>query len=136
MIRAEIVKRDVFRLFDSVAEIISEVLIEEMREELKRKDAIATGYLYNSFTYKKQRGGEWAIINEAPYSAILEFGCGPHTPPYDAILNWVKIKKKEPEGEAEKAAWRIIKKIEREGYAPRYYARDVLRRIHRKVITL
>jgi hypothetical protein len=114
--------------FKAVIELVGKRLIELMQRDLERKDAIATGYLYRSFKVKAE-GLEGMVINEAPYSAVLEFGCVPHTPPYDAILRWVMIKKGEVGEEAEKAAWRVLKKIEKEGYEGRFYARDSLREL-------
>jgi len=101
-----------------------------MQRELRAKDAIATGYLYSAFKIMVE-GDVGFVRNEAPYSRVLEYGCRPHTPPYDEILNWVMVKKEEVGEEAEKAAWRIVKKIEKEGYEGRFYARDALERLVR-----
>jgi len=99
-----------------------------MQDVLVEKDAIATGYLYDSFNVNVE-GDVGFVKNEAPYSLVLEVGCVPHTPPYNAILNWVYVKKQETGEEAKRAAWRIVKKIEKEGYEGRFYARDALERL-------
>lgn len=132
--RVEVDRKSLAKILDVVCESIAEWIIDGFREELKRKDAIATGYLYRSFMVMKSGECEYEVVNVAPYSEVLEFGCLPHRPPYEEILNWVKIKKKEVGEEAERAAWRIVRKIEYEGYAPRYYARDFLRQIDGKVV--
>ena len=131
MIRLKLDVEDNLPFFKAVVESVGKKLVELMQRDLERKDAIATGYLYKSFRVKAE-GLEGMVINEAPYSAVLEFGCVPHTPPYDAILRWVMIKKGEVGEEAEKAAWRVLKKIEREGYEGRFYARDSLRELVRR----
>ena len=131
--RVQIYEKDMIEFFGGILDIVSEKLVELMREQLREKDAIATGYLYESFEVKRGRTlTERIVENKAPYSAILEFGCPPHRPPYEAILNWVKIKKHEIGEDAEKAAWRIVKKIEKEGYDPRFYARDALRKMTKR----
>jgi hypothetical protein len=126
LIRLRISREDNLDFFESIIRSVGEKLIEEMKSQLVEKDAIATSYLYNSFTVMVE-GDIGRVENKAPYSSVLEVGCVPHTPPYDAILNWVYIKKKETGEDAERAAWRIVKKIEREGYEGRFYARDSLR---------
>jgi hypothetical protein len=131
LIRLKIDVQDNLPFFNSLIETVGKGLIELMQGDLRRKDAIATGYLYKSFRVKAE-GLEGMVINEAPYSAVLEFGCSPHTPPYDAILKWVMVKKGEVGEEAERAAWRVLKKIEREGYEGRFYARDSLRELVRR----
>lgn len=131
MIRLKVDVRDNLPFFNALIESVGKRLIELMQRDLERKDAIATGYLYKSFRVKAE-GLEGMVINEAPYSAVLEFGCVPHTPPYDAILKWVMVKKGEVGEEAEAAAWRVLKKIEREGYEGRFYARDSLRELVRR----
>jgi hypothetical protein len=131
LIRLKLDIGDNLPLFKALIEAVGERLIELMQRDLERKDAIATGYLYRSFKIKAE-GLDGKVINEAPYSAVLEFGCVPHTPPYDAILKWVMIKKGEVGEEAETAAWRVLKKIEREGYEGRFYARDSLRELVRR----
>jgi len=131
LIRLKLDIEDNLPFFRALIESVGKRLVELMQKDLERKDAIATGYLYRSFKVKAE-GLEGKIINEAPYSAVLEFGCAPHTPPYDAILRWVMIKKGEVGEEAEAAAWRVLKKIEREGYEGRFYARDSLRELVRR----
>jgi hypothetical protein len=42
------------------------------------------------------------------------------------------VKKGEVGEEAEAAAWRVLKKIEREGYEGRFYARDSLKELVRR----
>jgi len=131
LIRLKLDIEDNLPFFKALIEAVGERLIELMQRDLERKDAIATGYLYRSFKIKAE-GLDGKVINEAPYSAVLEFGCVPHTPPYDAILKWVMIKKGEVGEEAETAAWREMKKSEREGYEGRFYARDSLRELVRR----
>lgn len=130
MILVKINREDNRRFFEQLIEVVGNRLIELMRKELEQKDAIATGYLYSSFRLEVE--GEVGFVrNEAPYSKVLEYGCVPHTPSYEAILRWVEIKKEEVGPEAERAAWKIVKKIEREGYEGRFYARDALERMVR-----
>jgi hypothetical protein len=121
-------------LLEGVLEAVATELVKWLAAEVVTKDAIASGLLVGSFEVKHGlRKLEYVVENEAPYSAIVEFGAPPHRPPYEAILEWVRIKKGERGEEAEKAAWRIVKKIEREGYEPRYYARDALRKFTKRV---
>jgi hypothetical protein len=128
LIRVSILREDNRRFFEDVIRSVGDKLIELMKENLEERDAIATGYLYNSFDVVVE--GESGIVkNDAPYSLVLEVGCVPHRPPYDAILNWVYVKKKEVGELAETSAWRIVRKIEREGYEGRFYARDALREV-------
>jgi hypothetical protein len=125
LIRVSISREDNRQFFEDVIRTVGDRLVELMRENLRERDAIATGYLYNSFNVVAE--GESGIVkNDAPYSLVLEMGCVPHRPPYNAILNWVYVKKKETGELAEKSAWRIVKKIEKEGYEGRFYARDAL----------
>jgi hypothetical protein len=128
LIRVSVSKEDNRRFFEDVIRVVGDRLVELMKENLEERDAIATGYLYNSFDVVVE-GDSGFVRNEAPYSLVLEMGCIPHRPPYDAILNWVYVKKKEVGELAEKSAWRIVKKIEKEGYEGRFYARDALREV-------
>ncbi|MEM0478332.1 MAG: HK97 gp10 family phage protein [Candidatus Caldarchaeum sp.] len=134
--RVEIPQEDIDKLVEVIGEIIAEKIVDDLPEEVRKKDAIATGYMARSFKYRATSKTELEVFNEAPYSAVVEFGCVPHRPPYEAIYNWVLIKKKETGEEAERAAWRIVKKIEKEGYGPRYFTRDYLRRLSRQGITI
>ena len=128
LIQVSISGEDNRRFFEDVIRAVGDRLVELMRENLVERDAIATGYLYNSFNVVAE-GESGFVKNDAPYSLVLEVGCVPHRPPYDEILNWVYVKKKETGELAEKSAWRIVKKIEREGYEGRFYARDALREV-------
>lgn len=55
---------------------------------------IATGRLFNtaSFIVEKQGVQYQVSMNLADYWKNVEFGTEPHTPPYDDILNWVRVK--------------------------------------------
>jgi hypothetical protein len=128
LIRVSISREDNRQFFEDVMRAVGDKLIELMRRNIEERDAIATGYLYNSFDVIIE-GDTGIVKNEAPYSLVLEGGCVPHKPPYDAILNWVYVKKKEVGELAETSAWRIVKKIEKEGYEGRFYARDALREV-------
>lgn len=130
--KVEIKSVDLERLCDEISKHVGEVLIFELERSIKRVDAIATGYLAKSFRWKKIGKMKYVVESEAPYSSVVEFGCSPHIPPFEPILKWVNIKKKEYGEEAEKSAWRIIRKIEKYGYEGRYYARMALSELIRK----
>jgi hypothetical protein len=131
LIRIKIPIEENSEFFEAIIERVGNLVIKEMQKQLEEKDAIATKYLYRSFkVFPDDYRGE--IISEAPYSGVVEYGAKPHTPNYDAILTWVIVKKQEEGEEAEKSAWRIIKKIERVGYEGKYYARDALREVVRR----
>jgi hypothetical protein len=128
LIRVSILREDNRRFFEDVIRAVGDRLVGLMKENLEERDAIATGYLYNSFNVVVE-GDSGVVKNDAPYSLVLEVGCVPHRPPYDEILNWVYVKKKETGELAEASAWRIVRKIEREGYEGRFYAKDALREV-------
>jgi hypothetical protein len=128
LIRVSISREDNRRFFEEVIRAVGDRLVGLMKENLEERDAIATGYLYNSFNVVVE-GDSGVVKNDAPYSLVLEVGCVPHRPPYDEILNWVYVKKKETGELAEASAWRIVRKIEREGYEGRFYAKDALREV-------
>jgi hypothetical protein len=128
LIRVSILREDNRRFFEEVIRAVGDRLVGLMKENLEERDAIATGYLYNSFNVVVE-GDSGVVKNDAPYSLVLEVGCVPHRPPYDEILNWVYVKKKETGELAEASAWRIVRKIEREGYEGRFYAKDALREV-------
>jgi hypothetical protein len=128
LIRVSISREDNRRFFEDVIRAVGDRLVGLMKENLEERDAIATGYLYNSFNVVVE-GESGFVKNDAPYSLVLEVGCVPHRPPYDEILNWVYVKKKETGELAETSAWRIVRKIEREGYEGRFYAKDALREV-------
>jgi hypothetical protein len=128
LIRVSISREDNRRFFEDVIRAVGDRLVGLMKENLEERDAIATGYLYNSFNVVVE-GDSGVVKNDAPYSLVLEVGCVPHRPPYDEILNWVYVKKKETGELAEASAWRIVRKIEREGYEGRFYAKDALREV-------
>lgn len=135
-IRCSIPQEDIDKIGEAIGELIAGIMVEDLPEEVKKKDAVATGYLARSFKYRKIDTQELEVFNEAPYSAAVEFGCAPHAPPYEPIRLWVEIKKKESGAEADRAAWRIVRKIEKEGYDPRYFARDYLMRLSSRVLTV
>jgi len=118
-------ERSFGRLRNAILGLVADDLIEALKDSVRFVDAVATGYMVSSFEKRIERG-EGLVYNDAPYSAVVEFGCAPHKPPYEAILRWVEIKKHEYGDEAKRAAWRIVRKIEREGYIGRYYARKAL----------
>lgn len=68
-----------------------------------------------------------AIIRyKAPYSACIEFGTSPHFPPIDPLQEWSERKLGIPNTDSRQVAYRIARKIAREGTDPQPFLRPAL----------
>jgi len=108
-------------------------LVEELKDITRERDIVATGLYVKSFHTKKAGDSVYDIWNDTPYSKIVEWGAEPHTPPFDAILKWVVIKKKEEGREAVTSAWKIVKHIEKYGLEPNFVFTDAIVRLKRRM---
>ena len=117
--RVEIDKKDLQGKVDELLHKIGERIAEVAREEIVKKNAIATGLLLKSIKVVKRSWKEYEVGSDCPYAPFVEYGTEPHRPPFEAIYNWVRVKIGGTEEEARKIAWKIVKKIEKEGTDPK-----------------
>jgi hypothetical protein len=120
MVRVEIDRKTVEKAVGDVLETIGESLLEEAKLETHNSKVVATGLYARSFESRKTGVFSREVGNTAPYARIVEWGARPHRPPYEPILKWVKVKKGEHGEDAERTAWKIVAKIEREGNEPKF----------------
>ncbi|MGQ9642014.1 MAG: HK97 gp10 family phage protein [Candidatus Bathycorpusculaceae bacterium] len=106
---------------DAIMEKLAEELAENMRVNIKEKNAIATGALLKSIASVKVRPLEYVVGSDCPYAVYVEYGTEPHTPPFDAILKWVEVKLQLGGAEAREVAAKVVRKIAREGTEPKSF---------------
>ena len=99
---------------------IGRMLVQKLKKELVQQDHIATGKLHDTTKHKVVfKGGEASIniTSKTNYSKAVNEGTKPHSPPIDAILDWIDDKgiTYANEGEKHQIASAIISRIEIEG---------------------
>jgi hypothetical protein len=102
----------------------------------KEKGITDLGQYANSFEVKRGVGDQdlATITNTAPHAGIIELGARPHPVSregFERIREWVARKMldissqmADENEEVDRIAWAIVKKIEREGQAPRHVFAD------------
>ena len=75
----------------------------------------------------RQTGSEYEIVYDAPHAIPLEFGAGPHSPPWEVLAKWTwrnrgrfGLSKRK---ETDRLAWAIKKTIEKKGSDAHPYLR-------------
>ncbi len=63
---------------DKIMTIACENIISETQHNLIYQNHVDTGYLLDSFEYRKYSDNSWKIWSNAPYSSYIEFGTRPH----------------------------------------------------------
>jgi len=131
--RIEIDERELMKALDKKLRHITSSIIMDAKDITRERDIIATGLYLKSFHSLKEKDCNYLIWNEAPYSKIVEFGSEPHSSPFNEILKWVMVKKKEEGEEAVRSAWAIVKHIEKYGLEPRFVLSDAIQRTKRRL---
>ena len=100
---------------------IGDKLVMQLKRELKNQMHIATGKLRDGINYEIKTLGKNTVLRinaeGADYAAIVNDGAPPHFPNIDAIMEWMDVKKINPEyGKTKKqVAYAIAKRIAIEG---------------------
>lgn len=104
----------------------------KLESEIKDRMRPASGKLDVSVAVEKLRAKRYQlnVVFTEPYWVYVEYGTGPHWPPLEPILDWVKVKGlASSEGSARQIAFLIARKISRKGTP----ARRMLSRAMREV---
>jgi len=91
-----------------------------VQREAKKRCPVDHGRLRNAIRPTFYKGGLSAEIGpiDVDYAANVEFGTGPHEPPFGAILRWAKRRCKGDEKRAYAMANGVVEAIKRNGTQP------------------
>lgn len=103
---------------ERVMEEIGQKVRQDYREELKAKDKVVTGRLYNSIDYRLEVSSTgWKLYFKAEdYWEVIEKGRKPGTlPPVQKIFDWM-VKRGIPAGGGRE--WAVARSIQENGIRP------------------
>lgn len=88
-------KDDINQFADDILEKLGKRVIKKARRNCVHHDSIASAELIRGFYLNRVAAGKWRVGNNAPYSAVIEYGRHPSDkmPPVDKIERWIKEKK-------------------------------------------
>ena len=123
-----------------------ELIVAQMRENLKKKKIDATGTLSDSLSYavKETNDGYKLLIEMEDYGPIVDKGRDPSTKGNKKkqtwrpkIIQWMKVKRIRPYPgmTMETAAYFITKKINAEGYKPRPFIEVSIKKVINEIYT-
>lgn len=127
-----------FKHLEKALKDYADAIRDQYKDNLERDNRRATGNLITSVNSKViVNGNEFEIeLQLADYWKYVEWDTKPHIPPYNKILEWVKVKPILPtpmkNGKLpteEQLAWMITDKIRREGTEGTYDLEDALEEV-------
>ncbi len=121
LIKLRFDRREVRRVMMEILDRLSDLLVERIKEEIRRGKLIASGHLLRSIHKRRISEREMEVGSTAKYAPAVNYGAEPHAPSYEEILKWVIEKKGETGEEAKKAAWRIYWHIRKHGIKGRHF---------------
>ena len=88
---------------------------------MAERSPVDTGLYASAWETRKINKHEIQFGNTAPYADMVEKGSRPFKPPFQPILEWSarQMKTTPDDPKARRMAWRVVKKIEREGIDPK-----------------
>jgi prefoldin subunit 5 len=106
---------------------VGKELIYNIREILRDEDINFTEDLANSFTLVLWQSKAW-IESSNHYAGLVDKGMKPgHFVNFDALYDWVRIKLDIEEPDTTAVTWKIMKKIQNEGIAPKRYVKKAIK---------
>lgn len=109
---------------------IGSALIENIKKVLREDDIDFTGDLSASFSLVMLGGKAWVESNNK-YAGLVDRGMNPGKfVNFDALKDWVRIKLNiSDEPELTSVTWKILKKIQSKGIAPKRYAKKAIKMV-------
>ena len=115
---------------NQIMQDIAKDIIAGIKQSIRTLDISFTGALENSFE-AEQDGDDVVVGSRLVYAPIVEYGRTPGSmPPTKVLFPWVfaKLNPKD-EKEAQRIAFAVAKKIEKEGTEPQRYIRATLHKM-------
>jgi hypothetical protein len=110
---------------------LAEKLVMDIKNEIVRKGAVASGQLLRSVKAVKKTDDWYRIVIPPNYVKFLEYGTRGNrskAPPFFAIYRWVLFKLHKTGDEAVSVTYAVMNKIKKRGTKARHIIRDVFLR--------